>query len=405
MPSYSAVLPKLHEAQETVANSEARWKVLCAGRRSATTRLGVQLCIQAALEGKRAWWVAPTFAIARVGWRAIEAAAMSFPQEIRPKVSIANMEVFFENGGYIAAKSADNPQRLRGEGLDFLVMDEAAFIKPEVWREVLRPTLTERKGSALFISTPMGMNNWFYDLWTNAQDDENWETFRFSTVDNPAIDPDEVEVAKKEVGSIIFTQEYLAEFVDNGQSIVKPEWISYFQKTENGLWQAKGIEYDPLELTHFGAADIAVTTAETSDYTAIIDFAKHSDGTLFVNDVKQIKVEGPDLVPQISEMYQRHGWTHVILEKVGLSKTVSQMLQREGFRVQEFPADKDKITKALPLSARMEAGDVLLKAEAPWLPTLERELLTFPLGSHDDMVDALALGAQEMQKRRTWEAY
>ena len=98
MPSYSAVLPKLHEAQETVANSEARWKVLCAGRRFGKTRLGVQLCIQAALEGKRAWWVAPTFAIARVGWRAIEAAAMSFPQEIRPKVSIANMEVFFENG-------------------------------------------------------------------------------------------------------------------------------------------------------------------------------------------------------------------------------------------------------------------------------------------------------------------
>ena len=180
MPNFTAKLPKLHEAQEAVANSDARWKVLCAGRRFGKTRLGVQLCIQAALEGKRAWWVAPTFAIARVGWRAIEAAAMSFPQEIRPKVSIANMEVFFENGGYIGAKSADNPQRLRGEGLDFLVMDEAAFIKPEVWREVLRPTLTERKGSALFISTPMGMNNWFYDLWINAQDDDNWETFRFS---------------------------------------------------------------------------------------------------------------------------------------------------------------------------------------------------------------------------------
>ncbi len=405
MAKYSAKLPKLHEAQETVAKSEARWKILCAGRRFGKTRLGVQLCMQAALEGKRAWWVAPTFAIARVGWRAIEAAAMSFPQEIRPKVSLANMEVTFENGGYIAAKSADNPQRLRGEGLDFLVMDEAAFIKPEVWREVLRPTLTERKGSGLFISTPMGMNNWFYDLWTNAKDDDNWETFRFATVDNPAIDPEEIEVAKKEVGSIIFTQEYLAEFVDNGQSIVKPEWINYYAKNEDGLWQGGAGKWDPLELQHFGAADIAVTTSESSDYTAIIDFAKHSDGTLFVNDVKRIKVEGPDIVPQITEMYKRYNWSHVLLEKVGLSKTVSQMLIREGFRVQELPADKDKITKALPLSARMESGDVLLKAEAPWLPDLERELLTFPLGAHDDMVDALALGAQEMQKRRIWEAY
>ena len=402
---YSAKLPTLHPAQEEVAKSEARWKVLCAGRRFGKTRLGVQLCIQAALEGKRAWWVAPTFSIARVGWRAIEAAAMSFPQEIRPKVSIANMEVFFENGGYIAAKSADNPQRLRGEGLDFLVMDEAAFIKGEVWREVLRPTLTERKGSALFISTPMGMNNWFYDLWNNAQEDDNWETFRFATTDNPAIDPDEVEVAKKEVGSIIFTQEYLAEFVEDGQSLFKPHWLSYFQKTEDALWTGGGGTWDPLELSHFGAVDIAVTTSSSSDYTAIIDFAKHNDGTLFVNDVKQIKVEGPDVLPEIKNMYDRYKWSHVCIEKVGLSKTVSQMLQRDGYRILEMPADKDKITKALPLSARMESGDVLLKAEAPWLPTLERELLTFPLGAHDDMVDALALGAQEMQKRRTWEAY
>ena len=402
---YSAKLPTLHPAQEEVAKSEARWKVLCAGRRFGKTRLGVQLCIQAALEGKRAWWVAPTFSIARVGWRAIEAAAMSFPQEIRPKVSIANMEVFFENGGYIAAKSADNPQRLRGEGLDFLVMDEAAFIKREVWREVLRPTLTERKGSALFISTPMGMNNWFYDLWNNAQEDENWETFRFATTDNPAIDPDEVEVAKKEVGSIIFTQEYLAEFVEDGQSLFKPHWLSYFHKNEDGLWTGGGGTWDPLELSHFGAVDIAVTTSSSSDYTAIIDFAKHNDGTLFVNDVKQIKVEGPDVLPEIKNMYDRYKWSHVCIEKVGLSKTVSQMLQRDGYRILEMPADKDKITKALPLSARMESGDVLLKAEAPWLPTLERELLTFPLGAHDDMVDALALGAQEMQKRRTWEAY
>jgi predicted phage terminase large subunit-like protein len=405
MVKYKGVLPPLHEAQKTVAESEARWKVLCAGRRFGKTRLGVQMCMENALEGKRAWWVAPTFAIARVGWRAIEAAAMSFPAKIRPKVSIANMEVHFENGGFIAAKSADNPQRLRGEGLDFLVMDEAAFVKPEVWREVLRPTLTERKGKGLFISTPMGMNNWFYDLWQNAQDDENWETFRFSTLDNPAIDPDELEIAKKEVGSIIYTQEYLAEFVEDGQSLFKPHWLNYFQKSEDGLWVGGGGSWDPLELQHFGAVDIAVTTATSSDHTAIVDFAKHNDGTLFVNDVKQIKVEGPDLFPEIRNMYDRYNWSHVCIENVGLSKTVSQMLQREGYRVQEMKADKDKITKALPLSARMESGDVLLKAEAPWLPNLERELLAFPLGSHDDMVDAMALGAQEMQKKRVWEAY
>ena len=81
------------------------------------------------------------------------------------------------------------------------------------------------------------------------------------------------------------------------------------------------------------------------------------------------------------------------------------MAQRSGLRVVELSADKDKITKALPLSARMEAGDVLFRADAPWVPDLERELLTFPLGAHDDMVDALSLGAQHVQNKRTWQAF
>ena len=116
--------PALHEAQQEVANSDARWKILCAGRRFGKSRLGVQLCMQAALQGKRAWWVAPTFAIARVGWRAIEAAAMSFPQEIRPKVSLANMEVTFENG-------ADNQESLfsdLNERLRNIEISPAGFI-------------------------------------------------------------------------------------------------------------------------------------------------------------------------------------------------------------------------------------------------------------------------------------
>lgn len=402
---YVAQLPPLHEAQKKVAQSDSRWKILCAGRRFGKTRLGVQLCLENALAGKRAWWVAPTFAIARVGWRAIENAAYSFPEEIRPKISLANMEVHFPNGGYIGAKSADNPQRLRGEGLDFLVMDEAAFIKPEVWREVLRPTLTERKGGALFISTPMGVGNWFYDLWETANELPNWERFQFSTLDNPSIDPEELESAKAEVGSIVFAQEYMAEFVESGQAMFKPEWFAYYSIKSNNLWIGGGTQWNPEQLSFFGAADIAVTTADASDYTAIVSFAQTPDMRIFVNDVQRIKVEGPDVVPAIRDMYRRYNWKHVLLEKQGLSKPFTQMAQRSGLRVIEVSADKDKITKALPLSARMEAGDVLFRADAAWVPDLERELLTFPLGAHDDMVDALALGAQHLQNKRTWQAF
>ena len=139
-------LPHLHPQQQVVADSEARWKILCAGRRFGKSRLGVQLCVEMAMAGKRAWWVAPTFSIARVGWRDIMMAGYDLAA-LGAEVKMGDMIVSFPNGGFISVKSADNPQRLRGEGLDFLVMDEAAFVKEETWTEVLRPTLTERKGS------------------------------------------------------------------------------------------------------------------------------------------------------------------------------------------------------------------------------------------------------------------
>ena len=404
MPVYIPELPGLHENQQEVSNSDARWKILCAGRRFGKTRLGIHMCMEVALNGGRAWWVAPTFAIARVGWRALENAAYSFPTEIQPKISLANMEVLFPNGGSISCKSADNPQRLRGEGLDFLVMDEAAFIKPDVWQEVLRPTLTERKGSALFISTPMGMNNWFFDLWETAGNSPNWERFQYSTYDNPAIDPEEIDSAKDEVGSIVFAQEYLAEFVDAGQGMLKPEWMQYFQ-VQDRIYKGGGTQWQPEEMVHFGAADLAVTTSTQSDYTVVISYAMSPDMKLYVEDMQRIKIEGPDIIPMISNMYKKYRWAYVCMEKQGFTKTFIQEAQRQGMRVREMDASKDKITQAMPLSARMEAGDVLFRSNASWLEDLERELMTFPVGRNDDIVDALVLGVQALVQRRSWQAY
>ena len=406
---YLPKLPRLHEGQQKVRDSEARWKILCAGRRFGKTRLGVQMCLEVALKGGRAWWVAPTFSIARVGWRDIAASAKSFPREIEPHVSLANMQIDLPNGGSIAVRSADNPQRLRGEGLDFLVMDEAAFVKPEVWQEVLRPTLTERKGSALFISTPIGRNNWFYDLWEVAEDAENWERFRFSTTDNPMIDPEEVEAARKEVGSIVFAQEYLAEFVDAGQGMLRPEWLNYFVMVPDEAGNIKcvveGSEYYLKALKKFGVVDLATTTNKDSDYTVITSFAVTPDNRLLVIDMQRQKLEGPDIIPAIKRAIDKNKLEYVGIERQGFQTTIIQMAQRSGIRVKDLKSDKDKVTRALPLSARMESGDVFLLRDTHWLPEMEREIMTFPAGAHDDIIDTLSYGVQMLQERRSWSAY
>ena len=409
MPEYIVELPSLHEAQQEVANSPARWKILCAGRRFGKTRLGVQMCMDVALRGGRAWGVAPTFSIARVGWGDIAASAKSFPREIEPNVSLANMQIDLHSGGSIAVRSADNPQRLRGEGLDFLVMDEAAFVKPEVWQEVLRPTLTERKGSALFISTPIGRNNWFYDLWETAEEGENWERFRYATTDNPMIDPEEVEAARTEVGSIVFAQEYLAEFVDAGQGLLKPEWINYFNIIPDTAGQLKahvaGSEYYLDTLQKFGIVDLATTTNKDSDYTVITSFAITPDNRLLVIDMVRQKLEGPDIIPAIKRAMDKNKLQYVGIERKGFQTAIIQMAQRSGIRVKNLKTDKDKVTRALPLSARMESGDVFLLRDTHWLPEMEREIMTFPAGAHDDIIDTLSYGVQLLQEKRSWSAY
>ena len=403
---YQFQMPALHGAQKQVADSEARWKILCAGRRFGKSRLGVTLTLRMALAGKRAWWVAPTYTIARVGWRELQNAALSFPEKFNVQASLVNMELTFpETGGSIAVRSADTPHRLRGEGLDFLVMDEAAFVKPDVWHQVLRPTLTERKGSALFISTPMGMNNWFYNLWETAATAENWERFRFSTYDNPRIDPEEVDQAKKEVGSIVFAQEYLAEFVEAGQGMIKPEWMKYWNYDDNGDFVLDSETYFKKDCTIFLATDIATSMEEDADYTAIIAVALTKDNKMIVLDCLRQRFEGPDILSAIKRMIDKHqaGW--VTMERQGFQLSLIQMAKRQGMRVKEVKPDKDKVARALTLSARMESGDVYFKGDAPWLDDMERELFTFPVGAHDDMVDALGYGVLNLNERRQWNAY
>lgn len=406
---YVPKLPALHPGQLEVAKNPARWKILCAGRRFGKTRLGVQMCMEVALRGGRAWWVAPTFSIARVGWRDIAASAKSFPKEIEPKVSLANMQIDLANGGSIAVRSADNPQRLRGEGLDFLVMDEAAFVKPEVWAEVLRPTLTERRGSALFISTPIGRDNWFFDLWETAEDGDNWARFRFATTDNPAIDPEEVEAARTEVGSIVFAQEYLAEFVDAGQGMLKPEWLRYFALIPDTNGRLKchvdGSEYYLDALDKYGVVDLATTKNKDSDYTVITSFARTPDNRLLVIDMLRSKMEGPDIIPAIKRAIDKNKLQYVGIERQGFQTTIIQMAQRSGIRVKNLKTDKDKVTRALPLAARMESGDVYLQRDTHWLPEVEREIMTFPAGAHDDIIDTLSYGVQLLQEKRSWSAY
>ena len=184
---------------------------MVAGRRFGKTVVSLEKCILEASKPKaNVWYVAPTYKQAKlIAWKILS----EWLHDPIFKRNETELSVQLPNGSTISLKGADNPDSLRGVGLDFIVLDEYSDIKKELWGEIIQPMLADRKGGAWFIGTPKGRNH-FFDLWTSAHEGTlggEWAAWRLKTADNPYIDPEEIRKAK-EGDERIFLQEWEAEF-------------------------------------------------------------------------------------------------------------------------------------------------------------------------------------------------
>ena len=199
----------MHPAQREVFESPARFKVVAAGRRFGKTLFAAATAIMVAASKPDAivWWVSPSHDQSRIALRMV---AKAIPQKHR-EVNKTLSEIYLSNGGRIAFKSGERSDNLRGEGLDLVIVDEAAFVSEALWTQALRPTLSDKAGKALLISTFDG-ENWFYDLWRRALDPEQkaWAGWKFPTSANPYIPADEIEEARRNLPKEVFEQEYEA---------------------------------------------------------------------------------------------------------------------------------------------------------------------------------------------------
>ena len=128
------------------------------------------------------------------------------------KVNESELTATLINGSIIMLRSADNFDSIRGIGCDHVILDEASDISEEAWTSVIRPTLSDRQGSALIIGSPKG-RNWFYDLYENAKTLNDWQSWQFTTAEGGNVAPEEIEAAKQDMDERTFNQEYLAQFV------------------------------------------------------------------------------------------------------------------------------------------------------------------------------------------------
>ena len=200
-------------AQETIANSDKRFRVVVAGRRFGKTHLSIrELCFHARKPNQEVWYVAPTYRQAKqIVWRKLKYKLQDL--NWAKKINESELTILLKNGSVISLKGADNADSLRGVGLDFMVMDEFADVDEEAWTEVLRPTLADKQGKALFIGTPKGIGNWAHDLYTMPLEQPNvWASFQYTTIDGGQVKEEEIESAKRDLDERTFRQEFLATF-------------------------------------------------------------------------------------------------------------------------------------------------------------------------------------------------
>lgn len=199
--------------QADVFDSPARFRVLVAGRRFGKTHLSAVELAVAAGEKPRSvcWYIAPTYRMAKeIAWDAIKKIIPRSQWAKRPNETELSIELV--NGSRIALKGADNPDSLRGLGLNFVVCDEFAMLNAPLWEEVIRPALADRQGSALFVGTPMGYN-FAYDLYLKGvQQEPGWQSWMFTTLQGGNVPPEEVEAARSSMDARRFRQEFEASF-------------------------------------------------------------------------------------------------------------------------------------------------------------------------------------------------
>jgi phage terminase large subunit len=201
----------LSKAQRMIADAPFRFRVAVCGRRFGKTHLAIrELAKYAAKPDQKVWYIAPTYRMAKqIVWKKLKKKLIGINWV--KKVNEQDLTLELVNGSEISLRGADNYDSLRGVGLNFIVIDEAADIDSEAWYEVLRPTLADTGGHALFLGTPKGMN-WFKEIYDYHTTRKNWMSFQFTTIDGGNVPEDEVEQARQDLDARTFSQEFLATF-------------------------------------------------------------------------------------------------------------------------------------------------------------------------------------------------
>lgn len=432
------VIPAPLEHQVPILSDYHRFKIIVAGRRFGKTMLGLMAVLGGhgpdrkflgALQGGNVWWVAPNYGMASDIWYKLKQSLMGIQDMEGFEKREDERIIRLPGGGAVTVKSADNPDSLRGLGLDGICFDEAAYMDEETWTMALRPALADRQGWAIFISTPKMDDvdkkkgiEWFKRLYLDADCNPDWGRWQRPSMDNKTIPAAEFEVLKRTMPDLAYRQEILAEFVDIGEGLFKPEQIRYYWRDGESYYL---VTQDGLLTIPAGnckvviTADLASKKGEMNDFTAVTVWAFTPTFKMMLLDVIRGKYTDNQMKNMFWQAWNQWHPLYIAIEDKMSGQTYIQAL-RDGTvikddatgRITNIPPmrivplltkNEDKATRAINLAEAYKAGRVFhpdkAKMHAPWLKEFERELMSFPSKQvHDDQVDAAAYASIELSK-------
>lgn len=300
-------------------------------------------------------------------------------------------------GGVIEIRSTHYPDNLRGAGLDYVILDEAAYMHPDVWAEVVRPMLLESQGGALFLSTPRG-KNWFWQLYQRGLDplETRWQSFHFDSSINPLVEQAELDEIERTTSKRTFREEYLAEFIDDSGMV--------FRGIHDATTAPKGAQY-----------------IEGHRYIMGVDWGRDHDFTVIaVIDNTSNQMVALDRFNKIEYRFQRERlklladqWkpAQIWAEANSIGTPIIEQLRDDGLSVRPFmTTSKSKAPLIEGLSLAIERGDLALLADEVLLAELAAYQIEMtasgnyrynaPQGMHDDTVIATALAWHGCLTRR-----
>lgn len=362
-----------HSGQLKVLSEAKRFNVLDCGRRWGKSSLAVNLLCESALDGHPVAYFAPFYKL-------LEGTYKELYSVLNTVTSKKHENQFIElvTGGSIEFWSLENHLAGRSRKYKVAIIDEAAFNRNlwQSWTEAIRPTLTDLKGSAWFMSTPKGKND-FYKLWMRGQTGEpDWMSWQMPTITNPYIDASEIEAARRDLPELAFKQEYLAEFNDN---VANPFGLDYIRICTG-------------QMSNEPAVCFGIDLAKSFDWTVIIGLDKF--GTVCHFDRFQRPWN------ETKEIIRRLPRAAIKIDSTGVGDPITEDIQRERSDVHAFKytsVSKQQLMEGLAAAIhqrRVIFPEGVIKAE---LESFEYQMTgtgvkyTAPPGLHDDCVNALAL--------------